>query len=80
MLTVASCSLGFFAVLALVCGFVLIMTDRSPYGIAVIVTAVAPLVGVNLIGRYVAQRERPQKMTLPAIQDVNEPPEPDESD
>ena len=70
-----------FAVLALFCGFVLIMTDRSSYGIAVIVTAVAPLVGVNLIGRYVAQRERRRKMTLPVIQDVDEePPEPDEGD
>ena len=69
-----------FAVLALTCGFVLIMTDRSSYGIAVVVTAVAPLVGVNLIGRYVAQRERRKKMTLPAIQDADVPPESDVSD
>ena len=55
-------------------------TDRSSYGIAVIATAVAPLVGVNLIGRYVAQRERRQKMTLPAIQDADVPPESGDSD
>ena len=55
-------------------------TDRSSYGIAVIATAVAPLVGVNLIGRYVAQRERRQKMTLPAVQDADVPPESGDSD
>lgn len=53
-----------FAVLALLCGFVLMMTDRSTYGLILVATAVAPLVGVNIIGRISARRERLEKLAL----------------
>lgn len=53
-----------FAMLALAFGFVLILTDRSTWGLVLVVTAVVPLMGVNLIGRVAAARERSQKMQI----------------
>ena len=53
-----------FAVLALVFGFVLLLTDRSAWGLVLVTTAVVPLLSVNLIGRVAAARERTQKMQL----------------
>lgn len=60
-----------FAVLALVFGFVLLLADRSAWGLVLVVTAVVPLLGVNFIGRVRAGRERAQKMQLAERQGGN---------
>ncbi len=53
-----------FAMTALVGAIVLLALDRSTVGLSLIAIAVAPLVGVNLIGRLYAQRERQDKAAL----------------
>lgn len=58
-----------FAVLALVFGFVLLLTDRSAWGLVLVITAVVPLLGVNLISRLAAARERARKMQLAGRKD-----------
>ena len=64
-----------FAVLALVFGFVLLLSDRSAWGLVLVVTAVVPLLGVNLIGRVAAARERAQKMQIARQQQADEAPD-----
>ena len=59
-----------FAMLALVLGFVLITADRSASGFVLVITAVVPLMSVNLIGRLVAARERSQRLRLSQHQDT----------
>jgi len=53
-----------FAMTALVGSLVLIRAGQSAAGIVIVVTALAPLVGVNVLGRRAAQRERAAKSEL----------------
>lgn len=71
---------GGIAVLALLIGFVLIMSDHSAVGIAVLVTAIVPLVGTNLYSRYAAKRERLAKMSLLPARDEDGASDAAESD
>lgn len=53
-----------FAMTALVGSIVLMNSDQSTAGIVVVVVALAPLVGVNIIGRRAAHRERMEKARM----------------
>ena len=67
------------AAMALVFGFVLLMTDRSAAGIVFLVGAIGPLVGVNIFGRISSKRERLEKMAMALAPAVGEPPPTDEN-
>lgn len=53
-----------FALLALVFGFVLLLTDRSAWGLVLVITAVVPLLSVNFLSRMAKTRERTRKTQL----------------
>ncbi len=53
-----------FAMTALIGSLILINSGHSTAGIVIVVTALAPLVGVNVLGRRAAQRERVAKSNL----------------
>ena len=59
-----------FAMTALVGSIVLILQGQSISGFLMIIIALAPLVGVNIIGRNAARRERVEKARL-----AHQPPE-----
>ncbi len=53
-----------FAMTALLGSLALINSGQSTAGIVIVVTALAPLVGVNVLGRRAAKRERVAKLNL----------------
>lgn len=62
--TLAQILAWIFAMTALVGSIILMASDRSTAGIVVVVVALAPLVGVNIIGRRAAHRERVEKARI----------------
>ena len=53
-----------FAMTALVGSIILVLHDQPVSGFVMIVLALAPLVGVNIIGRNAARRERAERARL----------------
>ncbi len=62
--TIAQILAWIFAMAALIGSIVLMNSDQSTAGIVVVVVALAPLVGVNIIGSRSARRERVEKARI----------------